>query len=257
MATTTRTRVVHVEPVWDTAISMHFITDDEVSTRAFIQELNRFFHRVGEVLSAFDPWSDIARWRRGDVAVTDCDPMLADVLDAASDAYLATHGHFDPWWRGGAADPTGLVKGWAVDRAAAMAHRRGAHNFMLNAGGDVRTSGERLEGGPWRVGIECPWQTDLLLDVLEGDDLCVATSGLHRRGAHITRDGKPVTDLLALTVVGPNLTQADAFSTAAFACGRGASAFLRSLDPEWSFMIVGRDQHVCVSSNWPGSQIGC
>lgn len=249
---TERQRLVHVEPVWDTSISMHMGTDNPIRARVVIAELVTWFHRVGEVLSTFDPWTDICRWRRGDISVADCDPMLADVLDAASDAYIASHGHFDPWWRGGAADPTGLVKGWAIDQAIGTARRRGVEHLMLNAGGDVRTIGETHEGRPWRIGIECPWQTDLLIDVIEGSELCVATSGIHRRGAHIMSGGQAVTDLLAVTVCGPNLTMADALSTAAFSCGAGAGAFLRRLPHEWSFLIVDRDQQVCVSHNWPG-----
>lgn len=242
--------MTHIEPVWDTVVSIHIATDDVIAARRLVIELVDFVHRVDDVLSTFNRHSDISRWRRGDAAISDCDPMLAEVLSAACDAYAATSGHFDPYWRGGAADPTGLVKGWAVDRAMQLARRRGQSNVMINAGGDVRAIGTRSEGDLWRVGIECPWAAEQLLDVVTGTDVAVATSGTYQRGAHILRDGVPVTDLLAVTVVGPNLTMADAFSTAAFACGRRAPSFLRSLPDEWRYLVVDRSQTARVSTNW-------
>lgn len=242
--------VTHIEPVWDTVVSVQLATDDIDTAHRFVHEAIAFVHQVDDVLSTFNPHSDISRWRRGEAAISDCDSLLPDALSAACDAYAATGGRFDPYWRGGAADPTGLVKGWAVDRLVRMARRRGIRNLMINAGGDVRTIGTRPDGESWRIGIECPWAPHQLLDVVVGTDIAVATSGTYQRGAHILRDGAPVTELLSVTVVGPNLTMADAFSTAAFACGRDAAKFLRSLSDEWRYLVVDRDQTVRVSMNW-------
>jgi len=59
-----------------TAVSLHLASDDPAAGRAFVAATVAWFHRVGEVMSGFDPWSDISRWRRGDIAVSDCDPTL-------------------------------------------------------------------------------------------------------------------------------------------------------------------------------------
>ena len=68
------------------------------------------------------------------------------------------------------------MKGWAVDRAAALLRGR----FMIDAGGDVL-----LRGGPWRVGMRHPLRGDALCAALELDDAAVATSGAYERGDHV------------------------------------------------------------------------
>ena len=111
------------------------------------------------------------------------------MLERCDELRAATGGAFDaraplP----GMLDPTGLVKGWAVERAAALLERAGARRFLVDAGGDVV-----LRGGPWRVGIRHPRLRDRLAAVLELRDGAVATSGAYERGAHIVdpRTGRP------------------------------------------------------------------
>lgn len=123
--------------------------------------------------------------------------------------------------RDGGLDPSGLVKGWSIEAAGDILGLAGARNFSINAGGDVIARGEPEPGRPWRVGIRHPELADRLAAVLEVRDLAVATSGAYERGEHI-RDphtGRPPRGLRSVTVVGPSLTYADAYATAAFAMG--------------------------------------
>ena len=113
-------------------------------------------------------------------------------------------------------DPCGVVKGWAVERAAQLLRDQGVREFCLNAGGDVVAAGRT-----WSVGIRHPDHAHEVCAVFEVRDQAVATSGTYERGEHIVdgRTGRPVRDLVSLTVVAPDLTTADAVSTAAFAMG--------------------------------------
>ncbi len=65
----------------------------------------------------------------------------------------------------------------------------------------------------------------------------VATSGHYERGAHIhdPSSGRPATALASVTVTGPDLGTADAYSTAAFALGDGAEAWLATTAAAASF----------------------
>ena len=87
----------------------------------------------------------------------------------------------------GTIDPSGLVKGWSVDRAAALLDEAGMRNYAVNAGGDIRLRGGALPEPRWRVGIQHPQIRDRIAAVVEGDDLAVATSGEYARGEHIRR----------------------------------------------------------------------
>ena len=121
----------------------------------------------------------------------------------------------------GLVDPSGLVKGWAVDEAAAVLESRGARNYAINAGGDILARGEPSPDRAWRVGIQHPQIRDAMAAVIDVRDLAVATSGAYERGEHVinAQTGAPPTDVVSFTVVGLRLAFADAYATAAFAMG--------------------------------------
>ena len=123
----------------------------------------------------------------------------------------------------------GIAKGWTLDRAAAELRGRGIANFLITAGGQVVAGGTRA-GSPWRVGIRDPrGAADDFFAVLAVQDRSVSTSGDYERcfvadGAlhhHILdpRTGRPARGLRSVTVVSPDATLADAFSTALFVLG--------------------------------------
>ena len=85
----------------------------------------------------------------------------------------------------GRLDPSGFVKGWAIEEAAWLIDSAGGRNYWINAGGDIVARGEAAPGRPWRVGIRHPDQADKVAAVLAVSDRAVATSGLVRaRRAH-------------------------------------------------------------------------
>ena len=152
-------------------------------------------------------------------------------------ALVRTDGWFDAWnavpGRPGVFDPTGLVKTWAVARAArplrALAARTGL-GFAVGAGGDVLTA-PGADGEPWLVGIEDPRERSTVLATLPAGDGGVATSGIAIRGAHILdpHTGERVVGVLSATVAGPSLLWADIFATAAVAMGPAAIGWVAGL----------------------------
>ena len=84
----------------------------------------------------------------------------------------------------GGFDPTGLAKGWAVDRALDVLRRSGLAGAMVNGGGDLAAFGAPAPGQRWRVGIRHPWCARSLAGIIEVG-AAVATSGSYERGAHL------------------------------------------------------------------------
>ena len=118
-------------------------------------------------------------------------------------------------------DPSGLVKGWSVDRGAALLDRAGLRNYAINAGGDIRLRGRAVPEWSWRVGIEHPLEHDKVAKVVEATDLAIATSAEYARGAHVLdpHTRRPPAGIHSVTITGPDLATADAYATAAFAMG--------------------------------------
>jgi thiamine biosynthesis lipoprotein len=214
-----------------------------------IDEVVADLHHVDAVFSTYRADSDISRIGRGELTVHAADPLVAQVLDLCAAMRAETGGWFTAM-PAGRLDPTGLVKGWAVERASATLRRHGSVNHAVNGGGDVQTAGEPEPGEPWRIGVSDPLDRTRVLAVVTGRDVAVATSGTAERGAHIVDPftGRAATALAAVTVVGASLTRTDCFATAAFAMGEAAAAWLDAL-PEHRAVVVWPDGQVRLSNN--------
>jgi thiamine biosynthesis lipoprotein len=170
--------------------------------------------------------SEIKRIERGELQLADAHPDVREVLAACAVLRAESNGAFDAW-RDGCLDPSGYVKGWAAERAAAVLRSSGATRFALNLGGDVICAGESAAGLPWRVGVRHPAEPRRMAFVVGVRDGAVATSGSYERGDHIVdaRTGRPATDWRSITVLAPDLATADAIATAALAMGMDGPAW--------------------------------
>ncbi len=146
-----------------------------------------------------------------------------------------------PATRGSArVDPSGLVKGWSVDRGGALLEAGGIRNFSINAGGDILLRGRAVPEPCWRTGIEHPLLPDRVAAVVESNDLALATSGAYIRGEHVIdpHGARPPAGVLSVTIAGGDLGTADAYATAAFAMGDRAAAWTATLRPFEAFLIL-------------------
>ncbi|MGE5333253.1 MAG: FAD:protein FMN transferase, partial [Nitrososphaerota archaeon] len=202
-----------------------------------------YFTHVDEVFSTYKDTSEISRINRGELDSRQYSSEVTEVLALSEHTKQDTDGYFDVW-RNGMCDPSGLVKGWAVRNAEGILRERGYRNYYIDAGGDIALSG-RKDGRLWRVGIRNPFNRAEIVKVLTLTDLGVATSGTAIRGQHIYNphepDGEP-SDVLSLTVIGPNVYEADRFATAAFAIGRRGITFIETLPGFEGYMIDARAQ---------------
>ena len=113
----------------------------------------------------------------------------------------------------------GIAKGWAAEQAVSRLKPYGP--ALVDAGGDIAVSGLKMNGEFWPVGVEDPAHPDSELEILLVGRSGIATSGTdYRRWQqngnwrhHIIdpRTGLPAdTDVLAVTVIAPRLSTAEA-----------------------------------------------
>jgi FAD:protein FMN transferase len=224
--------------------------DDDVLERMF--DSLRF---ADATFSTYRDDSEISRLNRGELALADAHPDVREVLDRCEALRVETDGYFDV--RAAAADaidPSGLVKGWAVDRAAAILIDAGLRNFAVNVAGDMRLRGRAVPESRWSVGIQHPLEPGSIAAVVEANDLAIATSGAYERGDHVLdpHTRRPPVGVLSVTIVGPELATADAYATAAFAMGEAGvnwSSRLRGYEA----MTILADERVLSTPGFPAT----
>lgn len=218
--------------------------DEAASTMAeAVADAVAWLHWVDETFSTYTDESEISRLDAGELPLEQCHPEVRHILSVCEELRAGTSGYFDAR-AGGNLDPSGVVKGWSIERASAILVARGWPDHLVDGGGDVRVHGRAGHPGGWRVGITHPFRRDALCAVVHLEDGAVATSGTYERGLHVIdpHRGRPATDLASVTVVGPELVYTDAYATAALAMGGGAAAWLTSLEGYEALVIdaVGR-----------------
>jgi FAD:protein FMN transferase len=205
---------------------------------AAIADTFDYFRKVDARYSTYKPSSEISQINRGLPREKWSGEMRA-VLDLCEQTKRETDGYFDIR-RGEKIDPSGLVKGWAIQQAAKTLRKRGVENFYIEAGGDIQTNGTNASDESWRIGIRNPFDEQEIIKVLTASGQGVATSGTYIRGQHIydphTPDA-PIETVKSLTVIGPNIYDADRFATAAFAMEANGIRFIDSLESFEGYMI--------------------
>ena len=192
-----------------------------------------YFDRVDRRFSTYKSDSEIEAINRGAIDVTDCSAEMRDVLDLAEQTRRDSCGYFDISRGDGTMDPSGIVKGWAIRNAAKLVMDAGHGDFFIDAGGDIQSAGKNGCGRPWRVGVRNPFNEQEIVKVLVPHGHGIATSGSYVRGHHIYdpyERGRQLTEIVSLTVIGPDVLEADRFATAAFAMGRDGIAFIEGRD---------------------------
>lgn len=211
--------------------------DDAAATRQDLEDVFNYFVHVDTVFSTYKPHSEISRINAG-LPKDKWSDEVKDVLFLCDQTHAQTNGYFNIR-RGKTIDPSGLVKGWAINNAASMLRSRGFKYFYIDAGGDTQVSTRKAGGTPWRVGIRSPFVRNKIIKILDIAGKGVATSGTYVRGQHIYNPHAPgaLTEVASLTVVGPTIYDADRYATAAFAMGKAGISFIESLPGHEAYMV--------------------
>lgn len=226
-------------------------------TEAAVRAVEAELDRIDRLFSTYRPGSQIARLNAGRIRLGDCSPEVREVLRLCSGAECRTSGWFTAGY-GTDIDPTGIVKGWAIGRASELLMGAGSTCHAINGGGDVLVVADPAVDEPWRVGVSAGTAAGGLVAVVTGHNFCVATSGNSERRGEIRNPftGSPSLTWSVFSVAGPDITEADAFATAAVAMGRPAVAWVGRL-PGYEAIAVDAEGEVFMTAGFAAAGAEC
>jgi len=218
---------------------------DDPTIGAAVAELYAELRAADARFSTYREDSELSRWARGELAQPS--PDLQEVRALCELASARTGGAFNAYTPNGSWDPSGLVKGWAVERAARHLAALAGPDWCVNAGGDVLL--HCSPGGSFRIGIEDPRDRTRVAAVVQRSSGAVATSGTAVRGRHLydPRTGEFPDVLGSVTVVGPSLCQADVLATAAYV--DGGLALIEKAD-DYEGLVIARSGELLPTPGW-------
>jgi FAD:protein FMN transferase len=209
--------------------------------RARLAEAVATLHRADEIFSTWKPDSPVSRLRRGELSDGQAPAEVAEILGLCAVARDLSGGWFDPWAVPGGFDPSGYVKGWAAQNALAAFRTSAICGVLVNAAGDIASSGGLGDGTPFRIGIADPFAPLRLAEIVELTG-AIATSGTYERGEHLIdpRSGRPAARAASASVTGPDLGLADALATALAVAGEQGLALIDRLDG-YEALVINSD----------------
>ena len=149
-----------------------------------------------------------------------------------------------------------IAKGYIVDRAVRVLNDQGVERVLVDAGGDMSSSGEGLLGGGWKIAIQDPRARDRALGTLELQGESIATSGDYVQ--YLTEDmsthhiidprtGRSPEHTSAVTIVTSSAMKADALATAVLVLGPAEGISLMNRLEDVEGMVVTKGQEIIVS----------
>ncbi len=214
------------------------IPDESIDKEIFENVFN-YFTYIDEKFSIYKDTSEITKINKDKIKKREYSEDMKEVLRLSEETKKETNGFFDIM-NDGFCDPSGTVKGWAIHNAAEMLRKNGIKDFYVEAGGDIEVEGKNKEDKPWAIGIANPFDLKQVIKVVYLKDKGIATSGTYIRGKHIYNPkdkNDPLDEVVSLTVIGPNVYEADRFATAAFVMGREGINFINNLSGFEGYMI--------------------
>lgn len=218
-------------------------------TPSELEKIFDFLRYVDKQYSPFIDTSIVTKINHQQVAENKYDDELREILAWADKTKAESAGSFDVW-HNDTFDPSGIVKGWALQKASDML-RTITTNFYIEAGGDIQVSGLNDISKPWRIGIRNPFDRRQNVAIIELADYAVATSGTAIRGQHIYDpvSEKTLEDIVSVSVVAPAIIDADRMATAAFAMGTRGIQFIENMLGYEGYMI-DKDGIATMTSHW-------
>ncbi len=185
-----------------------------------IQDTKLWLETIDTEFSPFKSDSLVTKFRNGNKEIILQSDRFGEVYSLSSLAKDETEGFFNPFFDGGY-NPTGLVKGWAIEKIfnqklLLLLRQAEIVGVSLNGGGDIQTAVDPKSDFQWFVGIENPQKAETIIGQYALKNSGIATSGLSKRGEHIKRVNSSIQQV---TVVADSLTEADVWATAGMAAG--------------------------------------
>lgn len=152
-------------------------------------------------------------------------------------------------------DLGGIAKGFIADKMKAFLVDRGVKSAIINLGGNILCIGGKLDGSPFNIGIQKPFQErNETVAAVAIKDMSVVSSGIYERYFiendilyhHILnpKTGYPYeNNLISVSIISPFSVDGDGLSTTCFALGlTKGMELINDLDGIYAIFIT--DDHV-------------
>ena len=224
---------------------------DSSATQADYDAVFDYLIAVDKRFSTYKEDSEVSKINRRELPEDEYSTEMKEVIKLSKETSDLTNGYFSITTPEGSFDPSGLVKGWAIQKAASMLSSKGFANFYLEIAGDIQTGGVNSQGKEWSIGVRNPFAREEVVKVMYPHGRGVATSGTYVRGKHLYNPHDPdhnPDDFVSLTVIGPNVYEADRYATAAFVMGKEGMQFLEALPDFEAYAIDAKGRAVMTSN---------
>jgi len=204
-----------------------------------INEVFSYLHFIDKKFSTFKKDSEISQINRGQLKESGYSNDMRNILSLCQKTKTETNGFFDIN-NNGILDPSGLVKGYAINEGANILLKKGYKNIYVEIAGDIQVYGKNSDGNDWKIGIQNPFNLKEIIKVVSLSNKGIATSGNYLKANHIysPKKNKLIENIISVTVIGPNVYEADRFATAIFAMGESAFDFIVKLKNFESYIIT-------------------
>lgn len=216
------------------------IVDRQAKNQDFEDVFNYFIH-IDNIFSPFKKTSELAKVNSG-LPKSKYSQEMKLIFALAEETKKNTNGYFniknDTKY-----DTSGIVKGWAILNVSLILKKKNFLNFYIEAGGDIEMHGKNSSGGNWTIGIRNPFNINQIIKTIVLTNKGIATSGTYIRGQHVYNPlnlSKKLEKTVSLTVIGPNVYEADRYATAALAMDGKGIYFIEELD---GFEAYSIDKH--------------
>lgn len=156
-----------------------------------------------------------------------------------------------------------IAKGYAADEVKKIVQKHDIEHAFVNLGGNVLVIGNKVDGSPWKIGIQDPREgRGNVMAIVDAIDLTIVTSGNYER--YFEENGKlyhhildPKTgypsenNLLSVSIISKNSFDADALSTAIYVMGleRGMKFIEEMEDVDVMFITNNLDVYLSSGLN--------
>ena len=204
-----------------------------------IDEVFSYLRGIDERFSTYNDRSEMTKINLGFIDAFHYSSEMKEILSLSEQTKIETNGFFNIE-RNFKIDPSGIVKGYAITKAAYKLRKKGYSNFYIEIAGDIEVAGHNNKNEKWSVGIQNPFNTDEIIKIVKVTNCGIATSGNYRNGLHIydPKSGIVVDEIKSMSIIGKSAYDADRFATAAFAMGEKGLEFIEKKAGLEGFMVT-------------------
>ncbi len=201
--------------------------DDEVTREVILgraKKIHEWLVLVDHIFSPFRTNSELTLYNHRKIEMTGTNLLFQEVFALSIWAKEMTQGLFSANFVG-KYNPTGAVKGWAIEKAERIQLEPllSDPNFVavnLNGGGDMQFSSSDKHNWQWEIGIVNPFDNKKVISCFRMKNGAIAASGTSQRGEHLfnSSTGRAIPEknfnVISSSVIGSELTYSDIWATA-------------------------------------------